>query len=149
MPGLIGLGVAGTIGFDKLKARKANNTPALGYEPQGGAVSAADVEQVVSDWFDDPAGYTATAYLGDPATNTIPAKLLDKQYAKQLAASIDLTRATPSEDLAGDIKITSEGEHTTHISVIDRDRAAVSLTYTLFTEHFVRLHGQYLPLPCC
>lgn len=32
--GLIGLGVAGTIGFDKFKARKANNTPALGYEPQ-------------------------------------------------------------------------------------------------------------------
>lgn len=39
---LIGLGVAGTIGFDKLKARKANNTPALGYEPQGGAASAAE-----------------------------------------------------------------------------------------------------------
>lgn len=30
-----------------------------------GAVSALDVEQVVSDWFDDPAGFTATAYLGD------------------------------------------------------------------------------------
>lgn len=40
--GLIGLGVAGTIGFDKFKARKANNTPALGYEPQGGNVSAAE-----------------------------------------------------------------------------------------------------------
>lgn len=71
------------------------------------------------------------AYLGDPATTTIPAKLLDKQYARQLAETIDLRQATPSEELAGDIAITAESEHTTHLSVIDRARTAVSLTYTL------------------
>lgn len=38
--GLVGLGVAGTIGFDKFKARKAN-TPALGYEPSS-AVNTAE-----------------------------------------------------------------------------------------------------------
>lgn len=37
--GLIGLGVAGTIGFDKIKARKASNTPALGYEPSAPAAA--------------------------------------------------------------------------------------------------------------
>jgi gamma-glutamyltranspeptidase / glutathione hydrolase len=71
------------------------------------------------------------AYLGDPAMTKIPAKLLDKQYARQLAATIDPNRATPSVELAGDIKITTESEQTTHLSLIDRERTAVSLTYTL------------------
>ncbi len=71
------------------------------------------------------------AYLGDPATNRIPAMLLDKNYARQLAAGISPTRATPSVELAGGIVIAPESEHTTHLSVIDRDRTAVSLTYTL------------------
>ena len=64
-------------------------------------------------------------------TTTIPGKLVDKQYARDLAATIDLARATPSEDLAGEIPITRESEQTTHVSVIDRWRTAVSLTYTL------------------
>ncbi len=71
------------------------------------------------------------AYLGDPATTSIPAKLLEKEYARTLAAGIDLARAAPSTELAGGIAITPESEHTTHLSVIDRDRTAVSLTYTL------------------
>jgi gamma-glutamyltranspeptidase/glutathione hydrolase len=70
------------------------------------------------------------AWLGDPAMTQIPPKLLDKDYARRLAATIDPDRATPSVNLAGDIPIT-EGEHTTHVSIIDRDRMAVSLTYTL------------------
>ena len=79
------------------------------------------------------------AYLGDPATTKIPAKLLDKDYARQLAATIDPQRATPSAELAGDIKITSESEHTTHLSVIDRERTAVSLTYTLESAYGSRV----------
>jgi gamma-glutamyltranspeptidase/glutathione hydrolase len=71
------------------------------------------------------------AYLGDPATTKIPEKLLDKQCAQKLAATIDLRRATPSVELASDIAISGESEHTTHLSVIDRERTAVSLTYTL------------------
>ena len=71
------------------------------------------------------------AYLGDPATNSIPGKLLDKEYAAELAAAIRPDRATPSIELAGGIPITDESEHTTHLSVIDRQRMAVSLTYTL------------------
>jgi gamma-glutamyltranspeptidase/glutathione hydrolase len=71
------------------------------------------------------------AYLGDPAVNEIPPRLVEKAYAKKLAATIDPNRATPSRELAGDIRITTESEHTTHLSVLDKDRMAVSLTYTL------------------
>ncbi len=71
------------------------------------------------------------AYLGDPASTDIPPKLLDKSYARSLAATIDPRRATPSLELAGDIRIAPESEQTTHISIVDRERTAVSLTYTL------------------
>jgi gamma-glutamyltranspeptidase / glutathione hydrolase len=70
-------------------------------------------------------------YLGDPDRVTIPAKLTQKDYAQSLARGIDLHRATPSAQLAGDIPVAREGEHTTHFSVIDKDRTAVSMTYTL------------------
>ncbi|HEX4132829.1 MAG TPA: gamma-glutamyltransferase [Pirellulales bacterium] len=74
-------------------------------------------------------------YLGDPAFNTIPAKLLDKEYARQLAQSIDPQRATPSASLAGDILLRREGEHTTHLSVVDGRGMAVSMTYTLESSY--------------
>ena len=70
-------------------------------------------------------------FLGDPAFVQIPDNLIDKAYAKKLAAGIDERRATPSADLAGDIKLSAEGEHTTHFSVVDAQGAAVSVTYTL------------------
>lgn len=73
-------------------------------------------------------------YLGDPAFVEIPSKLTDKDYARKLAATIDLDHATPSRALAGDIKLTSESEHTTHLSIVDANGAAVSLTYTLETR---------------
>ncbi|MCS7045245.1 MAG: gamma-glutamyltransferase [Gemmataceae bacterium] len=72
-------------------------------------------------------------YLGDPAFTAIPNHLTTKSYAQKLAASIDLTRATPSADLAKDIVLADEGESTTHFSVIDKDGLAVANTYTL--EH--------------
>jgi gamma-glutamyltranspeptidase / glutathione hydrolase len=71
------------------------------------------------------------AYLGDPSATLIREKLLDKKYARQLAATIDRKRATPSGVLAGEIPIAAEGEHTTHLSVVDSDGTAVSMTYTL------------------
>jgi gamma-glutamyltranspeptidase/glutathione hydrolase len=70
-------------------------------------------------------------YLGDPAMTVIPGKLLDKQYARQLAAGIDREHATQSEELAGEIDLATDSPQTTHLSVVDRDRMAVSLTYTL------------------
>jgi gamma-glutamyltranspeptidase/glutathione hydrolase len=71
------------------------------------------------------------AYLGDPDFTKIPDRLVAKDYAKELAKSINPAKATLSTDLAGDIKIAAEGGNTTHFSVIDKDRMAVSMTYTL------------------
>jgi gamma-glutamyltranspeptidase/glutathione hydrolase len=78
-------------------------------------------------------------YLGDPSVNEIPEKLITKPYAKELAAQISSDKATPSRDLAGDIKLAPESEQTTHFSVVDKDRNAVSLTYTLENSYGSRV----------
>ena len=70
-------------------------------------------------------------YLGDQGFAKIPDYLTTKEYAKELAAGIDLKKATRSEDLAKEIEIGGESEETTHFSVIDGDGLAVSNTYTL------------------
>jgi len=70
-------------------------------------------------------------HLGDPDFVSIPSRLTDKAYARTLAATIDPTRATPSESLAGPIPLRGEGESTTHFSIIDKDGMAVANTYTL------------------
>jgi len=70
-------------------------------------------------------------HLGDADFVKIPAHLTTKEYARDLAKSIDPKKPTPSEDLAKDLKLTDEGDSTTHFSVIDRDGMAVANTYTL------------------
>ncbi|MBN2476571.1 MAG: gamma-glutamyltransferase [Pirellulales bacterium] len=70
-------------------------------------------------------------YLADPDFVRIPDHLIDKAYARRLAAEIDSRRATPSDSLAGEIDLAPESPDTTHFSVIDSDRMAVSNTYTL------------------
>ena len=78
-------------------------------------------------------------YLGDSDFVKVPAFLTGKEYAKKLAAGIDLKKATRSEDLAKDIPLAKEGDHTTHFSVIDRDGMAVSNTYTLERSYGSRI----------
>ena len=70
-------------------------------------------------------------YLGDTDFVKVPAHLTSKDYARTLARSIDLGKATPSADLAKDIPLAAEGDSTTHFSIIDKDGMAVSNTYTL------------------
>jgi len=70
-------------------------------------------------------------HLGDGDFVKIPAHLTTKEHAAKLAKGIDLTKATKSEDLAPDIKLTGEGDSTTHFSVVDKNGMAVSNTYTL------------------
>ena len=78
--------------------------------------------------------YRARAeFLGDGDFVKIPEKLTSKAYALELAKSMDLQRATPSEKLAGEIPLVDESESTTHFSVVDGRGMAVSNTYTL--EH--------------
>jgi gamma-glutamyltranspeptidase/glutathione hydrolase len=70
-------------------------------------------------------------HLGDADFVKIAEHLTSKAYARQLADSIDRSKATPSEVLAPDIKLNTEGDSTTHFSVIDNDGMAVANTYTL------------------
>lgn len=70
-------------------------------------------------------------YLGDPDFNAdMPiARLISKEHAAALRRSIDPEKATVSSP--GRFEWPGEGDQTTHLSVMDADRGAVSLTYTL------------------
>jgi gamma-glutamyltranspeptidase/glutathione hydrolase len=68
-------------------------------------------------------------YLGDPDFVAISDWLGTRSYADRRAATIDPLRATPSENLAA----LSEGDNTTHFSVVDRagNRVAATLSINL------------------
>jgi len=70
-------------------------------------------------------------HLGDPAFNpSMPiARLVSKEYAAGLRASIRPDRASVSSPSA--FEWPAESDETTHFSVVDADRNAVALTYTL------------------
>lgn len=71
-------------------------------------------------------------HLADPAFHDVPlAGLTSKDYAEALRASIDLRRATESRTLGPGDPSVYESANTTHLSVMDRDGAAVALTTTL------------------
>jgi gamma-glutamyltranspeptidase/glutathione hydrolase len=87
------------------------------------------------------------AYLGDPDFSKVPVDgLTSPCYAKELAATIDLRRASSSKEVkAGQPHVCAEearmaapaevslndGPHTTHFSVVDAAGNAVASTYTL------------------
>jgi gamma-glutamyltranspeptidase/glutathione hydrolase len=70
-------------------------------------------------------------FLGDPDFNqNLPIeRLTSKSYADELRASIDLKRASKSSPTSFDWP--AESTETTHLSVVDKARNAVALTYTL------------------
>jgi gamma-glutamyltranspeptidase/glutathione hydrolase len=68
--------------------------------------------------------------IGDPAFVRVPLDTLtSKAYARQLRATIDPARATPTAQLSA--RQLSEGSHTTHYSVVDARGNAVATTTTL------------------
>jgi gamma-glutamyltranspeptidase/glutathione hydrolase len=71
-------------------------------------------------------------YLGDPDFAHVPvSELTSKKYAKAVKNEINMDKAVSSKEiLPGDLNI-SEGNNTTHFSVIDGAGNAVSNTYTL------------------
>jgi gamma-glutamyltranspeptidase/glutathione hydrolase len=75
-------------------------------------------------------------FAGDPAYKEIPvAKLTSKEYAKSIAGTITLAKATPSAEL-GELPAEIEGleresEDTTHFSIIDPEGNIITNTYTL------------------
>lgn len=73
------------------------------------------------------------AYLGDPDFVDVPLyRLLSRNYALDLARSIDRHRATPSAQLPPAQPVT-EGPHTSHFSIVDAEgnRAAVTQSINL------------------
>jgi gamma-glutamyltranspeptidase/glutathione hydrolase len=70
-------------------------------------------------------------YLGDPDSNPdMPvARLISKQYAAGLVRTIRRDAASKSSPTS--FEWPPEGDSTTHISVVDQERNAVALTYTL------------------
>jgi len=70
-------------------------------------------------------------YLGDPDFVNIPvAQLISDEYAAELRASISRGRASPSEQF-NRVPVLSEGNNTTHYSIVDGQGNAVAVTYTL------------------
>jgi gamma-glutamyltranspeptidase/glutathione hydrolase len=71
-------------------------------------------------------------FMGDPDFARIPtAQLLDKNYAKKRAETINPTQASKSSDIkAGEITF-AEGTETTHFTVVDGDGNVVTNTYTI------------------
>ena len=70
-------------------------------------------------------------HLGDPDFNeSMPLdRLMDKDYAADLRASIDMTRKSESSPEL--FAQAYESEETTHLSVVDEDGNMISMTYTL------------------
>ncbi|HEY3119088.1 MAG TPA: gamma-glutamyltransferase [Vicinamibacteria bacterium] len=78
-------------------------------------------------------------HLGDPAFNAdMPiARLISKEYAEQLRRTIRPDRASVSAPER--FEWPPSGGQTTHLSVMDRDRNAVALTYTLEDSYGVKM----------
>ena len=69
-------------------------------------------------------------HLGDPDRVDVPVdRLISKEHARELRATIRPDRASRSSPTV--FRWPTEGSETTHLSVIDRNRMAVSLTTTL------------------
>lgn len=78
-------------------------------------------------------------WLGDPDRIEIPTDLTSKEHARELAATIDLARATPSAAVAPGIELAKESASTTHFSIVDAEGMAVANTYTLENSYGSRV----------
>jgi gamma-glutamyltranspeptidase/glutathione hydrolase len=78
-------------------------------------------------------------YLGDPEFNPqMPvARLISKEYAAGLRRTIAPSRASKSSPASFEWPV--ESDETTHFSVVDGERNAVSLTYTLENSYGARI----------
>jgi gamma-glutamyltranspeptidase/glutathione hydrolase len=73
-------------------------------------------------------------WLGDPEFSSVPSEgLLDPAYLARRSASIDLDRATPSEQMVAGVPPRPEPDETLHFSVSDSSGGAIALTTTLNT----------------
>ncbi len=71
-------------------------------------------------------------HLGDPDFYAVPRdELLDPTYNRQRMASYDPSSATPSDSISAGNLYKEEREETTHFSIVDENKMAVSVTTTL------------------
>lgn len=71
-------------------------------------------------------------YLGDPDFVNVPVtSLIDKTYLNERMANFNKERATPSSSIQEGSIAMKESEQTTHLSVVDKEGNAVSVTTTL------------------
>jgi len=76
--------------------------------------------------------YADRVLLGDPATTLAsPAQILDPAWLTRRASEIDRSRATPSAKVRAWARPAGGRGDTTHLSVVDSEGNAVSLTTTL------------------
>lgn len=71
-------------------------------------------------------------YMADPDFANVPVTtLIDKKYAEQRRASIDMTRASSSREIKFGDAFGGEPIETTHYTVVDKDGMVVTNTYTI------------------
>jgi gamma-glutamyltranspeptidase / glutathione hydrolase len=71
-------------------------------------------------------------FMGDPDFVKVPvAGLVSRKYADKLAATIDLERASTSQDVRNGDPLPYESGETTHFTVVDEEGNVASNTYTL------------------
>ena len=101
-----------------------------GYDLEASEYGSAETVHLIAEVM--RRAFSARArYLGDPAFNPeMPIeRLISKEHAESLRATISRERATPSSP--DSFEWPTAGEDTTHFSVMDEARNAVALTYTL------------------
>src|SRR6185369_10070429 len=112
----------GTALLEMLNVLEGYDLTASGF---GSAVTVHRMAEAMRRAFADRA-----RYIGDPETNPMPIdRLVSKEYAATLRRTIREDRASVSAPDVFDWP--AETEQTTHLSVVDQDRNAVALTYTL------------------
>ena len=71
-------------------------------------------------------------FMGDPDFANVPtASLIDKDYGKRRAATIDAKRASNSQDIGHGDVVGGEPTETTHFTVVDPQGTVVTNTYTI------------------
>jgi gamma-glutamyltranspeptidase / glutathione hydrolase len=109
-----------------------------GYDLKGMGFNSADAVHVTAESM--KRAYADRAhFLGDPDFNKdMPlARLTSKDYAAELRKTIRLDRAAKSSPTT--FEWPHESEETTQVSVVDANRNAVSMTYTLEQSYGVKI----------
>jgi gamma-glutamyltranspeptidase/glutathione hydrolase len=141
----------------KIELRKPLSSSYRGYQvagfppPSSGGVHVSQVLSILENFdlksLDEPTRRHVIAealklafadrafWLGDPDFARVPRGLIEKAYARELAAGIDLNRTTPvpGHGTPPDWERDVFGKHTTHFSVADAEGNWVACTATINT----------------